>query len=519
MTRWTWVWLTAWTLASGAWCLTAAQELGATFDEPLYLEAGLKSWHSLNHKELLFAGTMPLPSEICTFPLFVCEMLQRRPIDLQGDFDHWLPIARSGTLLFWGVLLLAGFWCGLQWGGLAAGWLATAALAVEPILLGHASLATTDLAFTACLALLVATFKAGRNGTWRRRILVPAVVSGLTLLAKASGLVFIPVCLLALEGERLWNEWRSGSAISWKRSFSDLVQIGLGGLLLVFLICPRALRAFNYQIVHNVRGHGFIYLLGEISPSGFWYYFPAAFAIKVSLVLLLFLALCLLRPRHLVNGPFLAALGLLLLSPCYRVQVGVRFVLPVVALTIVGLSIAMARWQAEWKSPFTQKLAWSAVALGLLWTAIQSINVWPDGLCYTNELFGGTPRGYLALSDSNYDWGQGLPELARWQTQMGYPPLDIWYFGTDSLLAQLPIRAVDCGPSTTFEELEQNHRGRLLAVSTSFIYGGAGFGSPAVDILRRLTPVGRTTTFFIYDFSKPSSQTDTREIEAKRVNE
>ena len=35
------LWLLAFGLASSAWCLTAAAELGATFDEPLYLNAGL----------------------------------------------------------------------------------------------------------------------------------------------------------------------------------------------------------------------------------------------------------------------------------------------------------------------------------------------------------------------------------------------------------------------------------------------------------------------------------------------
>jgi hypothetical protein len=446
---------------------------------------------------------MPLPPKVVTFPLFAWELLQGRPLDLNVNLDDWLPLARLGTLLFWCVLLLAGYWGGLQWGGPIAGWLATVALAIEPILLGHATLATTDLAFTACLVLLVVAFKATRGGTWRQRILVPGVFCGLTLLAKASGLVFIPICVAVVEAEHLWSKRRDQNVTPWKHSFNDLIQIGLGGLLLVFLICPKAFRAFKFQVLHNVRGHGFIYLLGEVSPSGFWYYFPAALAIKMSLASLVFLVLCCLRPRYLLNGPLLAALALLLLCPLYRVQIGVRFVLPVVALAIIGLAIAMARWLAECQSPFAKRFAWTGVTLGLLWTAIQSISVWPEGLCYTNELFGGTAHGYLALSDSNYDWGQGLPELARWQKQKGYPALDVWYFGSDRRLTQLPIRPVDCSHTATLEELQQMHQGRLLAVSTSLLYGSDGFGSPAVEILRRLTPDARTTTFLIYDFSKP----------------
>src|SRR5438552_1152595 len=34
------LWLIAWGVASSAWCLTAAGQLSATFDEPLYLPHG-----------------------------------------------------------------------------------------------------------------------------------------------------------------------------------------------------------------------------------------------------------------------------------------------------------------------------------------------------------------------------------------------------------------------------------------------------------------------------------------------
>jgi hypothetical protein len=36
-----WVLLAVLTVASGAWCFSASRQLGATFDEPFYLEGGL----------------------------------------------------------------------------------------------------------------------------------------------------------------------------------------------------------------------------------------------------------------------------------------------------------------------------------------------------------------------------------------------------------------------------------------------------------------------------------------------
>ena len=35
-----WLWFLVWGVASSVWCLTAAQQLGATFDEPVYVERG-----------------------------------------------------------------------------------------------------------------------------------------------------------------------------------------------------------------------------------------------------------------------------------------------------------------------------------------------------------------------------------------------------------------------------------------------------------------------------------------------
>ena len=69
-----------------------------------------------------------------------------------------------------------------------------------------------------------------------------------------------------------------------------------------------------------------------------------------------------------------------------------------------------------------------------------AVAVWPHGLCYANELWGGSRNSYRLVSDSNYDWGQGLPELAQWGRQHHVAALDVWYFGSDPRLAALTRR-------------------------------------------------------------------------------
>ena len=58
------------------------------------------------------------------------------------------------------------------------------------------------------------------------------------------------------------------------------------------------------------------------------------------------------------------------------------------------------------------------------------------------DVRGGPEHGYLLLSDSNYDWGQGLKELARWQEKRAGPgPLAVCeYFGTDPAVDREQVR-------------------------------------------------------------------------------
>jgi hypothetical protein len=423
-------------------------------------------------------------------------------------------------------------------------------LACEPSLLAHAGLATTDIAITACLLALVYHFRTGREAGWGWRVAVPACWFGAALLAKASGLVFGPLCLCVVEGERLFSGSRPlGALASWKPFRRDLTQVLVGGILLAFLYCgsdwraepsfvdwaqqlpegagkqttlwlAEHLRIFSNageglvrQVKHNVRGHG-TYLLGTVADRAIWYYFPAALTIKLS-VPLLFLAACLLvfRRRALGNWACLCALALLAFSVTCRVQIGIRLVLPLVALAIVGLAAALARVVASMPS-VSPLLRFAAVAFLLAGTTATSLRVWPHGLCYTNELWGGTARGYLVLSDSNYDWGQGLKDLAAWRRRHGEAPLAVWYFGTDPAIKRPPFREVmfQALPIHGPGDVAEHVRGHYLAVSTTLLHGSirttlrAGppgvlesFGR-ALDYLQTCRPVDRTTTFLIYDF-------------------
>jgi hypothetical protein len=134
--------------------------------------------------------------------------------------------------------------------------------------------------------------------------------------------------------------------------------------------------------------------------------------------------------------------------------------------------------------------------------------VWPNGLAYVNEFWGGTSRGYLRVSDSNYDWGQGLKQLAPWQQDQGLSSLQLWYFGTDPAVNRLPLRVVRLHelPLRGPEDVAAVVDGQYLAVSAMLLYGSYARTEAhrqAVAFLRSQRPIARTTTFFIYDFTPP----------------
>ncbi len=561
-----WLWFLAFATVSSVWCVTAAFQLGPTFDEPLYVRRGLEGWRTGSHGALLRVGTMPLPIAVETLPLYLWERSQGVTLDPVGDLNALLPWARAGMLLFWWLLLFYARLAGRELAGPWGGRLAVALLALEPSLLAHAGLATTDIAITACLLALVYHFRTGREAGWWRRIGIPAFWFGAGVLSKASCLVYGPLCLLAVELHRLWGSRIEdrGSSIEDRGSRSsilnprssiflfpfsaalrpfrrDLLRIIALGMLVVVIYCgsdwktqpsfvewakklpegplatamvwlaenlrifPNAFEGLVRQIKHNMHGHG-TYLLGESHPRALWYYFPVLLTIKLSVPLLLLpLLVALTRVRSLANWACLAAAVLVLFSLTFRVQIGIRLVLPLVALAGVGVGAAAARAWQEVGPGWRRRVLTAAVPCGLLWTGGAAVAVWPHGLCYANELWGGSRHSYRLMSDSNYDWGQGLPELAQWGRKHGIASLDVWYFGSDPALAAAPFHHVPFHtlPLNSVEDVAAQVQGRQLAVSTTTLYGNVMTKSQEYTqtFLRRQRPVARTRTFLIYDFT------------------
>ena len=554
--RWTdGLWLLAFGLASSAWCLTAAAQVGATFDEPLYVKGGLVSWRTGSNKLLMRAGTMPLPVDVQTLPVYLWEQSRGHEFDPVADLHTVLPVCRAGNLVFWWLLLVYTMRLGRTFGGTWGGRLAVALVALDPNLLGHAALATTDIALVACMLVLVYHFHHCYHpgAGWKRRVLVPGVLYGVALSAKASALAFGPQAMIVLG---LWNLAKAGvltppagssfrgKVVHWWHATyqfrKDFVAIGSIGLVVLFGYCgsdwgpeptfikwadklpegdlkrvmtpvSRELKIFTnagealwHQIRHNFRGHG-TYLLGQWHERATPAYFPLALTMKVPLpVIVLLLAALVAHPRRFVIPIGGFALLLFAFTPNCRVQIGIRFVFTLMALAYITAAAAIARGWAEQSEGGSGRVVprWLVAALVAV-LAGTAAWVWPHGLSYFNQAWGGMPAGQRLLHDSNYDWGQGVPELRKWNEEHnGGAPLGVWYFGTDPEVDRPPLTWIRLSwiPVRTDDEVRALCPAKYFAVAVAILSNNPAptpMHAVSLEWARSRPVVARTTHFVI----------------------
>ncbi|MEK9143474.1 MAG: hypothetical protein AAB481_02515 [Patescibacteria group bacterium] len=92
------------------------------------------------------------------------------------------------------------------------------------------------------------------------------------------------------------------------------------------------------------------------------------------------------------------------------------------------------------------------ISLLLLWHIVGTFQAYPHFISYANELGGPRGKRYEILSDSNLDWGQALPDLARYVEAKKIGKVKFSYFGRDDAGAY-GLPAVTPYGSWRFEEI------------------------------------------------------------------
>ncbi len=436
----------------------------------------------------------------------------------RGEYFQNLGLARAGTLPFFVMACVIIYLWGWRWFDAATGFWAVLLFVNVPPVLGHAGLATLDVACASTiLAALYQWIRWLETPTWSRAIILTVTVSA-ALLTKLSSVAFLPtgfaiVLILGLVRDR--DMIARLSRVPWLRQAA--VAIGLTGVILWagyrFTVEPirrgarldasierpagqggllRTVAESPLPLTGMIRGIYWIYtenqdpipsyLFGKINERGSWAFFPVVAAIKTPLgFLLLTLAgiAVLVRGRREVPwtraAPAAIVAALTLACVAAAINMGVRHALSLYPFASILAGYAVARaFQSRLRALEL------AAALAVFWVVDDSWRAHPDYLAYFNRLAGAHPEQIVAESD--LDWGQDLHRLGKRLKTLGVQNVSIAYFGTARLEdAGLPSYEILDGHDTA---------AGYIAVSvryTSFQYALDG----SFGWVRSLTPLER----------------------------
>jgi hypothetical protein len=402
-----------------------------------------------------------------------------------GHYDLYLTLARLGTLPFL-VLLLYAVWL---WGRRTAVSAGEALLAVllaasVPPILGHAALATLDVAAagTVLLALYAAQCWLS-SGRWKDAVFC-GLAAGLAVGSKFSAVPFLALGCAVLAGTHWLLQRRAASSAPIRRLLRDLPIILLATLLplaLVYGIRGHAMSVahrFDWAVVfllhehglshdagvvlqhlwlpqwvqgllegiiaikaHNDAGH-LSFLLGQLRSTGWWYFYLVALAAKTPIPLLV------LGPVGMVMlaregwrehdgwriAPLTLFLTVLVFSSIFsHINIGIRHVLVLYPFMALGAAHLVARLWRTLRAVTVRPLAIAGSGLLVVFVGWQVLTLWtanPDYLPYFNEFIAHPEQ---VLVDSDLDWGQDLRRLEQRAAAIRIPKLNLAYLGTPDL--------------------------------------------------------------------------------------
>ena len=370
-------------------------ELSETSDESAHVRSGLE-W--LDRGTYRFSPVDPplsrLPVAVGPYlagyrfaPPNVAPPRGRSVDDLDSDDPGPLSLARAGVLPMFAIAAAVVWLWGRRVAGPLVALLAVAIFALDPVVLAHTGVATTDVELTAVACATLLAFVTWWEAPSWRAALVGGALFGLALASKYAALA-LPACALAMASVLAWGGMRPRQSV---RTLA-LHALGAGGVSVLVLWasyrfsvgtltaeldphtlgrladgCSSAMcRTLSALASHPLPAQGWFhglwdldweervghpsYLLGAWSMHGFRAYYLVALLVKTPLPELLlgaggvWLALR-AWPRERaarVLAPVAAAVVLVTVASFGRINIGVRHVLPVFALMSLAGASALA---------------------------------------------------------------------------------------------------------------------------------------------------------------------------------
>lgn len=435
-------WLVALILtAHGFLVMDAARKQSPPWDEIAYPSAGLSYWRT---------GRIEINTEHPVLSKLICSApLLFLPTPLPFDHASWRDkdafrfgfqyTFRSGTdpkkiiflsrlpnLFFSLGMCLLGFLLGRSLWGPRGGFLCLLSLSLSPLLLSRASLALLEMPLFFFLTLAFFFWSQWRRSHRRLFYYLGAGAGGMALGCKTIAVSFLAAIILA-------EFMTKGTNRSLKTRARDALGFGFFALfVLLILYLPwqgsiDALKATWLHPLHLTHGYTQFYFAGTLFQKPSPILTLAALAVKAPLFLwglALWGSIAWFRSgreRDLWRG-LLLILGLTLLSIfSTRTTLSTIQLSPLyIALAALSSGIACQKWDK-------QKI--SLILLLLLGGGFETLRAHPNQLAFFSFSVGGPSVGGKWLADSDQDWGQSLPELARYLNREGNPGVILCYSG------------------------------------------------------------------------------------------
>ncbi len=469
---WQWAIAIALLLALFSQTTRAALRNSVTYDESqhiargyAYLKTGnlrfqrFRSAHPpgmaiLEAAPLLLLLDIPEPSTLRGWDESDTVLFARQLVLKSPNIEKLLFAARVPVMLV--TLVMAAFvfrWASeLRGIGPAAGLVALGLCAFDPNIVAHGMLATTDLGVTAFgFISLYWLYKSLRRPS-PGRLALTGLTLGLALMSKMTAVLLLPVSALLIlvlgvtarradyfDRMQIIEQGTNYVRTLYLRKLLGLATMAVAIYVIAFMVIwsiyrfeigrlpgvpipvPAATHLSSAMKAqqHMEVGHP-TFLMGQLSETGWWHYFPVAFLIKTPIptLSLLFASVALaVRPHMVINYqrwlailPLAAFVGMYSVVALFSsVNIGYRHLLPLLpCLFVLAGQISNLKSQV---GPLKLGIGYLIFGALVVWYIAGTVALFPNYLTFFNELVGGPKNGYKYLVDSNLDWGQSLIEL------------------------------------------------------------------------------------------------------------
>ncbi|TAN63530.1 hypothetical protein EPN18_02125 [bacterium] len=443
-----------------------------------------------------------------------------------------LAIILTGALLGFYVYL----WSSELW-GVKSGFLSLFLYVLSPSILGHTSLATTDMPITAFFFItLFYSYRVAVAGASLKTVIPAALFYTLALTSKHTALLAAPLICAAFTISAYKEKSKAIKAIAYFALFAVLVYIGIwavysfrfksdgphyvplfwdqvlsgGGVKASIIAWVKQARllpeAYLYSLAGVISGSESgraAFLMGMYSTAGWWYYFITAYLVKTPVAEIVLFSAAIVysfsnrADRAKALWLFAPVALIFIVMSKQNVNIGLRHVMPAFPFIL-----ALAGYCAKIKTA-SMKIARYVFYFLLVWYVYAAVSIYPHQLSYFNEIAGGSKNGHMLLADSNVDWGQDLIGLKKYMDDKKIDTIKFAYFGFSN--PKYYGIKYEYLPSIVIMDIEGVKRAENLkgyvAVSATMLSGVYSPNNDFSNFFRKQTPVDIVgNSILIYKF-------------------